>query len=312
MSLDLRPLTLGELLDRSFSLYRRHFWLFVGLMAIPSLFTLLFGIIGQIIPEAVKRSAADGPVDPLTMATIFAIGGLAFVIFFVGYLVTYMLTLGATTVAVSELYVGRTATIASAFEHVRGQLGRLLVLMFVISVRLLGLVLGLTLIVMVFTAAIAVVSRPGSAVLAVFGIMLAFLATAIFSLRYALAVPALVLEHTSAGDAIRRSVMLTRGNLGRTALIVLFAMVITWAGMAIFQGPFMVGAVLAGPESSAGFWMNLAGAVTGTVGGALTGPLMIIALALLYYDIRIRNEGLDVQLMLAGLDAQPATPAPAG
>lgn len=312
MSLDLRPLTLGELLDRSFSLYRRHFWLFVGLMAIPALFTLLFGIIGQIIPEAVQQSAADEPVDPITVATIVAIGGLAFVIFLVGYLVTYMLTLGATTVAVSELYVGRTATIASAFAHVRGQLGRLLVLMFAIFVRLAGLALGLTLIVMVFSGAIAVASRPASAVLAVFGVLLAMLATAIFSLRYALAVPALVLEHTSAGDAIRRSVLLTRGNLGRTALIVLFAMVITWAGMAFFQGPFMVGAVLAGPETSAGFWLNLFGVVTGTVGGAITGPLMIIALAVLYYDIRIRNEGLDVQLMLAGLDAPPATPAPAG
>ena len=45
MSLDLRPLTLGELLDRSFSLYRRHFWLFVGIMALPSLLGLAFGLL---------------------------------------------------------------------------------------------------------------------------------------------------------------------------------------------------------------------------------------------------------------------------
>ena len=30
-TLDLRPLSIGELLDRTFSLYRRHFILFVGI-----------------------------------------------------------------------------------------------------------------------------------------------------------------------------------------------------------------------------------------------------------------------------------------
>ena len=41
-ALDLRPLSLGEILDRSFSLYRENFWLFVGIVAIPHLFTLAF------------------------------------------------------------------------------------------------------------------------------------------------------------------------------------------------------------------------------------------------------------------------------
>jgi hypothetical protein len=89
-------------------------------------------------------------------------------------------------------------------------------------------------------------------------------------------------------------------------------MIITYAAMAIFQGPFTVGALMAGPETSTAFWLNLVGAVTGTVGGAISGPLMIIALALLYYDVRIRNEGLDVQLMMATLDGDAALPSPAG
>ena len=33
---ELRPLSLGELLDRTFSYYRSHFWLFVGIMAIST------------------------------------------------------------------------------------------------------------------------------------------------------------------------------------------------------------------------------------------------------------------------------------
>jgi len=37
---DLRPLSMGELLDRTFSLYRRHFPLFIGIAAIPHLLVL--------------------------------------------------------------------------------------------------------------------------------------------------------------------------------------------------------------------------------------------------------------------------------
>jgi hypothetical protein len=40
--LGLRPLSLGELLDRTFALYRQHFALFVGITALPQLLTLAF------------------------------------------------------------------------------------------------------------------------------------------------------------------------------------------------------------------------------------------------------------------------------
>jgi len=42
---ELRPLTLGELLDRTFQLYRNYFWLFVGIMAIPSAFSVPFTVL---------------------------------------------------------------------------------------------------------------------------------------------------------------------------------------------------------------------------------------------------------------------------
>ncbi len=33
---ELRPLSLGELLDRAFTLYRANFWVFAGIMAFPA------------------------------------------------------------------------------------------------------------------------------------------------------------------------------------------------------------------------------------------------------------------------------------
>jgi len=42
MATALRPLSTGELLDRTFSLYRNHFVLFVGIFALPHLCVLAF------------------------------------------------------------------------------------------------------------------------------------------------------------------------------------------------------------------------------------------------------------------------------
>ncbi len=37
---DLRPMTLGEVLDRTFHLYKNNFWLFAGIIALPLLINL--------------------------------------------------------------------------------------------------------------------------------------------------------------------------------------------------------------------------------------------------------------------------------
>jgi hypothetical protein len=58
----------------------------------------------------------------------------------------------------------------------------------------------------------------------------------------------------------------------------------------------------AGPETPTFFWANLLGTISGAIGGAFTGPLMIVAFAVLYYDLRVRKEGLDLELMLASLE----------
>jgi hypothetical protein len=315
MNLDLRPLTLGELLDRSFGLYRRHFFLFVGLMAVPSVFALLFGVFGQILPEVFK--AQVGPVpdpNPATMALLFGLGALGFVVLMFAYWIAYMVTLGATTVAVSELYVGRTATIASAYGQVREHVGRLLLLALLVALRLLGIFAALMVAVIAF-GLVAVVVLGENRALGVALVMLATFAAmlfcGLFSLRYALSVPALVLEHAKASESIRRSVLLTRGNFWRTAVLMIFALIITYAAMALFQGPFLVAGAMAATGSSAALWLNVAGAVTGAVGGAICGPLMVIALALLYYDLRIRKEGLDLQIMMDNLDPHPESPVPA-
>src|SRR6202051_3258887 len=80
-TLDLRPLSLGELLDRSFFLYRRHFILFAGISAIPYLIivgaTAGFVMLGRFAGAVPPISPNHLPNMGLAIGTI---GGGFFVV----------------------------------------------------------------------------------------------------------------------------------------------------------------------------------------------------------------------------------------
>lgn len=313
MALDLRPLSLGELLDRSFSLYRRHFKTFVAIMAPPSAIAFGAAVVVQFMQEAMltaTRAGADADINRLAVVMMASVAAMFALM--LAYWVAYMVALGATTAAVSELYLERAVTAAAAYRTMRGRIGALVALLVLIGVRFLGLavIAGV-----LMAAAGMSFEGPAGAIGAVL-VLVFLLAGAIVAffmmLRYSLSVPALVLERVRASDAIRRSIELTRGNFLRVLVLIVFATLIAYVTLILFQGPFAMGAMLAGPGTAAAFWLNLAGALTGAVAGAISGPIMIVALALLYYDARIRQEGLDLQIMMAALDPPPpsATPAP--
>jgi hypothetical protein len=304
MSYDLRPLSLGELLDRAFSLYRRQFWVFVGIMALPSLVMLFFSL-GMQFVQGMAMMAPDEQPDSTVLAGVLVGIGIALVVTMFLYWITYAVALGATTVAVSEIYMGRTPTISTAYSATRGKTGRLAWLMFLIAVRMFGVLLALGVGVAIAVGALSLISPilGGLAAMAVF--FGGFVLVAWMFLRYAVSVPVAVLEDNAASDAIARSIDLTHGSLLRVLVLFVFTLMITYAGLAIFQMPFAIAAAVAGPETVMGFWLNMIGVLTGSIAAALTGPLAVVAMAVLYYDLRIRKEGLDLDLMLAGLRDTP-------
>jgi hypothetical protein len=301
MHTDLRPLSIGELLDRSFTLYRRHFILFVGIMAVPSL-----AMLGMMLPMSGFQSVMESPAgvepDPTAMLlTMSALVGIV-IIFGLVYWGAYTLAMGATTKGVSELYLGRTPTMVSCYRSARGHFWRLLLLTLLVMLRMTGLML----LCVGVPAMLAAILTP---VVPVLGVLMAFVAilvgsvaAVVFALRYALSAPALMMEGIAANAAIRRSIHLTRGFLGRVFLLALCTVLVTYAGLMIFQMPFLIASVVVGPESSTGFWLDIAGTVMGTLGSAITSPLMMIGFAVLYFDARIRKEAFDLQLMAEALD----------
>lgn len=313
-SFDLRPLTIGELLDRSFTLYRRHLTLFVGIMAVPSVFALAMALLMQI---AVRPPTLDPkqPPDFEAMLPMFIGAMIAYFLLLFVYWIVYLLALGATTIAVADAYAGNRCSIRDAYTRVREQVGRLLWLSILTVVRMTGLFLAL-LALLALVAGLPIYlwrTQPIVVGLATFAILVGVFAAMIgcwvFALRYVVSVPALVLERVPAREAIRRSVQLTQGYLGRAFLLALCVMVVIYASLAVFQMPFLIVALMAPPLSATAFWLNIAGAVSGSIGTTLTTPVAIVGFAVLYYDLRVRKEALDLQVMMGALDA-PAGGAP--
>jgi hypothetical protein len=272
MTTELRPLSFGELLDRAFSLYRSHLLVFVGIMAAPQVLLLIVSFCwGLVVLGAIKRATSPGDISLLMVALGITAAVMAF---------AYAAAYGGTTFAVSELYLGRKATIRTAYEKVRGRMGALLKLELGVFVRMLGWLVTI--------------------ILSPIAILLLF--------WYALSVPALLLENIPAGQALKRSRFLTRGQLDRIFAIEVLMGIVTVVLTMVIEAPFLVAAGLVHGQPP--YWLSLLTDLAGSLVQAFTAPLMMIALVLLYYDVRVRKEGYDLELMMSALDEAGPGPVP--
>ena len=118
--------------------------------------------------------------------------------------------------------------------------------------------------------------------------------------RYFAVTPVLVLEGRGIGAAFARSTVLSRGRKWHIFNTLGLASLIYWV-LAI------------GVQLAAALVGNLTvQALVGAVVTIMVYPVVAIAEALLYYDTRIKSEGLDIELMAGALDGaaprEAATP----
>jgi hypothetical protein len=182
--------------------------------------------------------------------------------------VAYLFSQGATVIAVSDLYLGRTTTLGGAFRRVRGKL---------------AVIFGV--VVLTFLAVFA-----GCVLLIIPGIYIA--------LRLAVGVQAAVLEGVGPGDALSRSFALTKENAGRVFLIFLLYAFLSYGLIALLGVPFIVGTFLAKNNSDLVRMFTMMTQVGSFIASSLVMPFGTIAMSLFYYDMRVRKEGFDLQMMM--------------
>jgi len=120
METNLRPLTLGEILDRTAYLYRSNFLLFAGIFSLYSGVSLVLGL-AQIGIGAWMRSAH---MLRYLQLVIFSIAGVEMLLIF--------LLLGAAVAAISRavawVNLGEPVTVRGAYASIMPRLGRYLLL----------------------------------------------------------------------------------------------------------------------------------------------------------------------------------------
>ena len=175
--------------------------------------------------------------------------------------IAFPIASGATTYAISERYLGNDVTIGGALRRGLSHFWPLSIAQITATIRVM------------------------------FGFMLLIVPGILWMLAYSLVVPAIVVEGQRALPSLRRSRELIKGYRGKAFCIMLVVgllQVVLAGGVGVLSGLFFNDEVASGAILSSAFNNLLSIFLT---------PLGIIAAILLYYDMRIRKEGFDLEML---------------
>jgi hypothetical protein len=306
---DLRPRSIGENLDAGFKLFTSNFKQLVTLAAIILVpVAILNAVISSAAgnfnyldlisdPESVDLADQFGAFIALTMLTSI-----------IGALGSLVVQAGAVGV-IGDAYQGKQRTWREGLS---------IGLRKAFPVLLTGILIGLMAISVVIVLVIAfIILAQVSEILsvivaffAVFGLLIS-----IFTLAY-VTVPALIVENLSPVQAIGRSVSMVRRRFWPTFWTGFLAAIIVGIISAIVSsiiqlsvaGPAFFSAAETG-ELSGGL-VFASSAVSSALVSIFQTPFLAAVGIAVYFDLRVRQEGFDLELLARELDASTTTQAP--
>jgi hypothetical protein len=257
---------IGETLDAAIKLYRRHWKIFMGIAA----FILVpFFFLQHALSEAFTRTVVTD-IGGLTFETQEGGTGAAVLgaVFSLGYfLIIQPFLTAAMARATADLYVGGRSDVAGTY---RFALPRTHSILWVSFLTLLAVIGGFILLVI-----------PGI----------------FFYVRFVFGPTAVVVEGTRGRQAMRRSWHLAKGRFWPIFGTLVLAGILTALVGIILSLPFQ----LIGNAMGSGGWVLRA--IGQSLSSVITLPFSAIVTVLLYFDLRIRKEGLDLAIMARELES---------
>ena len=313
-SIPLRARTVTDILDAAVGLYRHNFGTLLGVVAVVHAPLLALQVTGGGLWTWGILEGTGGGLTGWAMA----IAGMAVLgVYYLGTLVVAPLSAGAVALAVSDLYLGRPVTVREAYRRAASSWLQLFLAQLIIQFGM-GLVVLMAGMPLFIAGALALTASPvaGVSVMVLAGLVILALLLAGFLLLLA-AVPAIVVEHRAVIDAVVRSFKLVRGGwqraLGAYALLGLLVAVPMLAAYGLL---FASQAAGASDPGSLPLTNALVSALVSLV-MLLVMPITMGGQVIIYYDLRVRQEGLDLEMMAANLglktaaaDAELPPPAP--
>jgi hypothetical protein len=299
---ELRPLSTGEVLDRTFSIYRSRFWLFAGLASLSGSFSLVLNLLHLLAHHLLLVHAG------FNVAQIEA--SLSSLVIVVLVLPVGAVVYAASVFALCEIYLGREIDAKNALKATVGR-----------WLRYVGIALWqgwsaswIFLLLFVPLFALAFVGRSGgnTALLGIAGLLMLLVVPActvygvIAYIRNSLAIPAALMENTGVRASMRRSKTLAKGTKGRIFVLFLIAFVLYLVALVV-EVPLLI--VIGRAPLQEHVMAQAVILLVSFLAQTLVSPVALIGLTLVYFDQRVRHEAFDLLVML-GPEATPVEAQP--
>jgi hypothetical protein len=285
----LRPMTLGELLDRAIRLYRQNFFKFIGIFAIPYIPLALIQAVVSIFSTTSIMQTTNSSASP--EALLYSPGMIAataggFLVLFVQFIFVQGVATAALTRAVANNYTGKPVDIIDSYRTLSTSWLKLVLAL--ILVFILVVILSIWMII----PCVGWFSGPG---------MLFFISLVVSPL-----IPAVItLENNDIFSSIRRAWDLARS---RFWWLVGCALVLALFGWLITSGPiFLMNWILQYALSLIPGSVEFQLVITSIIQNLITiftsllyVPLKLTIMTVVYFDLRTRSEGLDLALQMPG------------
>lgn len=315
-----RPLSVGELLDRAFRLYRQKF----GLLLLTAAVLLVpFGIISglltgtamfgyfDILENTAMQPGASGPGPSEIFGPMTNFFGVMLGVGLLGLVFN-----GVTTLALTQQEIGLLHNEKIELKQgLRTGLRRLLAyagMMLLQGLAYIGAFLGIAIVMGLCTAALFAIMgsstisfgedsvpfllNPITAMICLYPIMflLSLVPFLYFAGRWSVAVPALVEQELGPIEALRYSWSITKGHGRRTVIYIVLLSILSAIVVAV---PATVISQLAG--FFMGSLKNIAiiqslSMIVSSLFSIIWLPLYTAAFVMLYFDLRVRKQGYDI------------------
>ncbi len=317
----LRPLSIGDIYQGAFAAIKTNAHTMFGFttallgVAIVISIGINYLIINLVLPSYINTNSPYASVFGSVFTTFSQLGGTL-----LQNLATVLLS-GLIVVAVSRSVLGRVASSKEVWERTKSKFLPLIGLNIITSIisglmMIIGIILFFVLLAGVAASAETETELFQDLGITLVGILILVVAGAIVGsylyIKFSVAPPAMVLENLGVFASIGRSWSLTRGNFWRLFGINILTNIIISMVTGVFSGVVaLLGTFSTVVASSSTNDFMGALSITFIISMVMTAISLLITLpfsssvnALLYIDLRMRKEGLDVELRNAVAEQQ--------
>lgn len=312
-SFELRPLSIGETLDVSIKVYLRHAG---SLFRIVATIVVPLAVLGALVnmslledPSLLRPTLSPAQPRPGELFPGGAGWLAATMVLAVVQAFAYVLAVAACFKAVGEGYLGGRPEWLDSLRFAGRRIGSLLLAAFMFLGALFITLLMVAIVGSILAIPFTLAGPVGAVAAVVVIVLIAVPGVGWLATYWSVFIPALLAEDAGSAGSLGRSWSLVKGRFWAT-----FATLLVGLLLATLVQVLAGGALIALLFTDAGQSVILAAtlnALATTVGSIVTVPLVASLVAIVYFDLRVRKEGLDLRLVARGM-AAPGAPGPSG